>query len=103
MGGWHPLWTFACWRNRGLCAAPEINLVAFDGVDELDPVQLTSPSTAESMFTNLPTRAAEFPLTGPATAVNDADYDTFLEDVAYSGNSVRLLSRIREARHRSRR
>jgi hypothetical protein len=98
-GSWDSVWIFTCWRHRGLCIAPEVNLVAFDDADAMDPVSLTDPRAAESMFTNLPTRPAQLPLAGPQHAHADVEYDAFLEDVAFSGNLTRLLTRIREARH----
>jgi hypothetical protein len=86
---WTDAWTFSCWLLNGLCAAPRVNLVANTGFG------WDAPPSAESMFAGMTTRPAQFPLAGPADVARDAEYDSFLEDVLYSGTVTRLLRRIR--------
>lgn len=95
-GSWKDAWTFACWLHGGLCVLPRINLVANIGFG------WDSPASHESMFADMVTHSAEFPLIHPPDISRDVQNDDFLEDVVFSGNVARLFKRLR-IRHAERR
>jgi hypothetical protein len=88
---WDYAWTFTCWRHAGLSIHPEVNLVTNVGFSS----EATNTRVANSVFANLPTVPAEFPLQHPGEIARDAEADELLEDVMYSGNLGRLFTRIR--------
>jgi hypothetical protein len=95
-GGWNDAWTFACWRHAGLCVLPRVNLVANVGFG------WDAPPSPESMFADMVTRPAVFPLAHSPDISPDVQNDEFLEDVVFSGNTARLLRRVRSQHARRR-
>jgi hypothetical protein len=91
---WDYAWTFTCWRHAGLCIHPEVNLVTNVGFGS----DATNTRDANSIFANLPTVPAEFPLQHPSELARDVEADELLEAVMYSGNLARLFTRIRRGR-----
>ncbi len=91
---WDYAWTLTCWLNNGLFIHPEVNLVTNVGFGG-DATHTRDP---RSVFANLTTRPAQFPLRHPDQVAVDDEGDRFLEDVMYSGNLVALFRRIRRGR-----
>jgi hypothetical protein len=91
---WDYAWKLTCWLRDGLYVHPEVNLVTNLGFGG----NATHTRDPRSVFANLPTRPATFPLAHPEKIVIDEQGDRFLEDVMYSGNLVALFNRIRRGR-----
>jgi hypothetical protein len=96
--GWDYAWTFACWHHRCLAIHPEVNLVTNIGFGP----GATNTDRADSVFANLPTQPAAFPLRHPELIARDEEADRLLEDVMFSGNLARLFGRIRRGRELAR-
>jgi hypothetical protein len=95
-GRWEDAWTFTCWLHEGVCVVPRVNLVANIGFG------WNAPPTAESMFADMVTQPAEFPLAHPPEISRDTLNDDFLEDVVFSGNVARMFERLRSQHARRR-
>ena len=84
---WDYQWTFACWRNNGLCIHPQVDLVTNIG--------FTSEGThtiRQNQFANLPLGEVQFPLKHPVEVIRDQNADLFVQ---LSKFDLDLLSRLK--------
>ncbi|MCK4386474.1 MAG: glycosyltransferase family 2 protein [Candidatus Pacebacteria bacterium] len=61
VNSWAYIWTYTCWKQKGLTCLPNINLVSNIGFDE----QATHTTDKNSKNANIPTQKIIFPLSHP--------------------------------------
>jgi hypothetical protein len=96
-GSWDHAWLHACWTHGGLSALPTTNLVSNLGFRP-DATHTKTAGDFRSPFGAIPTVPAAFPLTHPEVVEPDPATDGFLEEVVFSGNLRRGMSRVRQLR-----
>ncbi len=97
---WDYGWVLASWIGGGLCAVPSTNLVSNHGFRP-DATHTGPDQAGLSPFAAMPTAAIGSPLRHPPAVERDEETDRFLEEVVFSGNLRRMLTRVRSA-HRAR-
>jgi hypothetical protein len=97
---WDYTWIFSSWLANGLHIIPRVNLVSNigHGLGGTHTLDVGDP------FSNLPTRAMEFPLRHPEPISRNAAMDTWNEENVYSGKDYlpALLRATRAHIHSSR-
>jgi hypothetical protein len=94
---WDYAWLLSCWRQGGLNAIPNLNLVSNLGFRE--DATNTKPQYGETLAA-LPVEEMEFPLRHPAEMAPHPQADRYIDRLMFGGMVSDMLGRVRHFRDR---
>jgi hypothetical protein len=88
---WAYIWTWSCFRQRGLTCTPKVNLVSNIGFGDAG----THTKTGTSPLANMPTRELEHPLKSPPEKQPEQSFDQHVALSHFGIGGPTLLKQVR--------